>query len=129
VIIDWKDETELWEFQVPRLRGWWRRLEAVTPEGMPDSFGIFDKQTHWLERKIGRPSKDALRPKQIEFGLECMKRSISYHVCFGYKGDVIFFKDFSFTTRVYPAFWVQPSERLSQLVQRSAWAAPIEGGS
>jgi len=63
----WKDEGELWEFMATRLRGWWRRLEATYPEGLPDAFGLFDQRTHWLELKVGRPSRDAFEPKQIEF--------------------------------------------------------------
>jgi hypothetical protein len=118
MVLDWKDENELWDFQAPRLRGWWRRLEAAYPEGLPDSFGLWGGETHWLERKVGKPSRDALRPKQIEFGLQCLEKGISYHVCFGYKGEVLFFKDFSFTGQVYPRFWVPPRERLAQVVHQ-----------
>lgn len=102
----WKDEIELWDYQFPRLRGWWRRLEAAQPDGLPDSLGLWNGQTHWLERKVGKPAKSALRPKQIEFGLECMRRGVSYHVCFGYKGEVLFFTTFVFDTPVTPRFWV-----------------------
>jgi hypothetical protein len=103
--VTWANETLLWEYQLPRLRGWWRRLEASTPEGVPDSFGLWNAETHWLERKIGKPSKDALRPKQAEFGLECMRRGISYYVCFGYRDEVLFFKDYTFLIAVTPPYW------------------------
>lgn len=102
----WKDETELRDYLFPRLRGWWRRLEAIYPDGVPDSFGFYYGETHWLELKVGKPSKDLLRPRQIEFGLECMDRGISYHVCFGYQDEALFFKDFAFKTRAHPHFWV-----------------------
>lgn len=105
-MIDWKDETALWEYQAPRLRGWWRRLEATVPDGLPDSFGLYMRSTHWLERKIGKPSKDALRPKQIEFALVCLERGVSWHVCFGYQGEVLFFKDLSLTQPIRPSFWI-----------------------
>ena len=103
--MSWKDETALWEYQFPRLRGWWRRLEAATPEGMPDSFGLYDARTWWLERKVGKPSMALLRPKQVEFGLECMHRGVKYHVCFGYQGRVYFFDTFAFTAPVDPKYW------------------------
>ena len=104
--MSWKDETALWDYQFPRLRGWWRRVEAAQPDGLPDSLGLWNSQTHWLERKIGKPSKDLLRPKQIEFGLECMRRGVSYRVCFGYQGEILWYQDFAFLVQSVPTYWV-----------------------
>jgi len=112
----WKDEGELWEFMATRLRGWWRRLEATYPEGLPDAFGLFDQRTHWLELKVGRPSRDAFEPKQIEFALECIKRNASWHVAFGYRDEVLLFKDLALVAPVKPKFWVTPAERLHRIV-------------
>lgn len=119
-MIDWKDETALWEYQQPRLRGWWRRLEATTPDGLPDSFGLFRSRTHWLETKVGKPTIAVLRPKQIEFALVCRERGVSWHVCFGYQGDVLFFDDLTLSVPVRPMFWVPEPVRNSDAGARAS---------
>ena len=122
--MSWANEDLLWEFMVTRLRGRWRRLEAVTPEGMPDAFGLFDRQTHWLELKVGKPSRNAIDNKQAEFGLECMKRSVSWHVVFGYKNEVLFFPNLALVAPVKQKFWVSPAERLAESVAKAADEPP-----
>lgn len=102
----WKDETALWDDTLQkRLRGWWRRLEATVPDGLTDAFGLYMRQTHWLEIKVGKPSISVLRPKQVEFALACLERGVSWHVCFGYQGDVLFFNNLAITALAYPMFW------------------------
>jgi len=115
----WADEDALWGFLAPRLRGWWRRLEVVQPEGLPDSFGLFDNRVHWLELKLGKPGLKAFRPKQLEFAHECIKRGISWHVVFGHKSDVMFYAFPDCSTAITPGFWLTPPERLHASVERA----------
>lgn len=100
------DETALWKFIAPRMRGRWERLETVYPPGLPDSFGLFRNQTWWLEHKVGKPSLDALRPKQIEFAHECIDRRIPFWLCFGHQGAAIFFKGLDVSRPQVPPFWI-----------------------
>jgi hypothetical protein len=102
----WDSESELWSHLVAHMAGRWSRLEASYPEGMPDSFGLWMGRTIWLEHKVGKPDRNLLRPKQIEFGLECMQRGVPYWVCFGYRNDVMFFDSYVFMFPKWPKFWV-----------------------
>ena len=113
-MIVWKDEDQLWEYLVPRMRGTWRKLEASYPDGLTDSFGLWNGQTHWLEHKVGKPSIDVLRPKQREFAMDCRDRTVPWYVCFGWRGTVHFFDWHGLLTgrSVIPPFWVPPSVAL-----------------
>lgn len=127
-LIQWRDEDHLWEWMLPNLLGSWRKLEAITPDGLPDSFGLYHRSTIWLEHKIGRPSIDAIRPKQKEFGLDCMKRSVPYFVAFGYQGVIRFYDDFSFSRPVAPRWWrpfamMPPTGKGSRLAGRNGSAS------
>lgn len=104
-----KDEVALWEYIAPRMRGRWERLETIYPPGLPDSFGLFRNQTWWLEHKVGKPSLAALRPKQIDFAHECVKRSVPWWSCFGYRGSVLFFEGLQVERSVQPPFWIPAS--------------------
>jgi hypothetical protein len=105
MMITWANEDELWGTISPRLRGWPRRLEAAFPAGMPDAFTLWKGQTHWIELKLGKPSRSLMEPKQIEFGLECIKRGVSYRVCVGHQGRVLWYPDFSFTQVDTPKYY------------------------
>jgi len=110
----WRDEEHLWGYLKPRMRGKWWRLEASCPDGLTDSMGLWQGQTHWLEHKIGRPSVQLLRPAQRTFALECRDHGVPWYACFGYRGNAWFY-DFNgllTNTAVTPPFWVSPSEAL-----------------
>ena len=100
-----RDEDHLWELIRPRLRGWWRRLETVTPDGLPDCIGLWNLSTQWIELKVGKPGLNALRPAQRDFGYERMRYGIPVWTCFGYKGRVLFFLDFNFEVDRLPPFY------------------------
>lgn len=102
------DEDALWNHIQPHLRGWWRRLEAITPDGLADALGLFDGQTQWCELKVGKPSIKALRPAQRDFGYECMRYGIPIWTCFGYDGKARFFLNFDFRIERVPPFWRPP---------------------
>jgi len=101
-------EDDLWNAIRPNLRGRWWRLETVVPDGLPDTFGLWQGHTWWCELKIGKPATKKLRPKQIEFGYECLRQRIPFYVCFGYKGKPRFYRDFKFATEIKPPFYRTP---------------------
>lgn len=98
------DEDALWDYVSPRLRGWWTKLEAVTPDGLTDWLGLWDSRTWWCEAKIGKPGLDALRPSQRRFAYACIDNHIEHWTCFGYKGEARFFRDLDFDTERVPPF-------------------------
>lgn len=87
-----------------RLRGSWYRLEAITPDGMPDAFGLWQGKTWWLELKIGEPSLEALRPSQRRFIAAAKNRDVPVWCCFGYRNRPIFFSETDFLLPVEPPF-------------------------
>ena len=100
-----KDEKALWEYIRPRLRGRWSRVEAVTPEGMFDSWGLFGRGQIWMELKVGKPTINALRPSQHSFLIELVRHDQPAWTCFGYRGEVLFFEGLDFDTAVVPPFY------------------------
>lgn len=92
------DETALWNYVSPNLRGKWDRLEAVTPDGLTDWLGLWKGKTWWCEAKVGKPSLDALRPSQRRFAYACIDHGIEHWTCFGYRGEARFFRDLDFGT-------------------------------
>lgn len=88
------------------MRGKWWRLEAITPTGLTDSMGLFQGKTWWLEHKVGRPTLDVLRPKQLEFAHECIERGVPFWLCFGHRGSAVFFEGLTLTRPAVPAFWI-----------------------
>ena len=99
------DETALWDFIAPNLRGKWWRLEAVTPDGLPDALGLWTGKTWWLELKVGKPDLYALRPAQRDFGYECVSYSVPHWTCFGYRGEARFFFNLDLTEEMTPPFY------------------------
>ena len=102
-------EDELWDIIRPNLRGRWYRLESVVPDGLTDSFGLWENQTWWCELKVGKPGLTKLRPAQISFGYECMRHNVPLFVCFGYLGKPRFYRDFKFYQEVTPPFYRLPA--------------------
>ena len=110
----WRDEKHLWDYLRLRLRGTWMRLEAAVPEGLPDTLGLWDRETHWLELKVGKPSVDALRVPQRAFAMSCAAHDVSWHVCFGHRSNAWFYT-WPGLLRLEPHepdFWVPPIESL-----------------
>lgn len=103
----WADEKDLWAFLAPRLRGKWSRLEAGYPSGMPDAFGLWRRQTHWLELKVGPPDRRAFETDQVTFGFDCVRHKVPWFVCFGYRGVPIFFDTPALIEPRSPPFWVE----------------------
>lgn len=101
---NFKDEDELWQFVFPNLRGWWRRLEAIQPDGLTDWLGLWNNQTWWCEAKIGKPGLKSLRPSQRDFGRECIKRGVPIWTCFGYRRAPVFCLNFDFERPITPPF-------------------------
>ena len=78
-----RDETEVWNYQKPRLLGKWDRYELITPSGHPDVKGSHDKRIRYIENKVGTPSLKALEPSQhgyIRWLLQCYQE---VWLCFG----------------------------------------------
>ena len=75
------------------------------PDGLPDTFGLWDQQTWWCELKVGKPAIKKLRPRQIEFGYECIRHHIPFYTCFGWYGRPFFYCDFKFAIEVVPPFY------------------------
>lgn len=88
----------------PRLKGKWWRLEAITPDGLPDTMGLWNLKTWWCELKVGRPGRDALRASQREFAYDCIGQGLPIYTCFGYKGEVLFFMNLNFDDLIVPPF-------------------------
>jgi len=103
-----RDEKALWDFIRPRLRGKWSRVETVTPEGMFDSWGLYQQSQFWMELKIGKPTINALRPSQHDFLIELIRHGQPAWTCFGYKGEPLFFEGLNFEIAKVPPFY-QPS--------------------
>lgn len=102
------DETALWNYIAPNLKGRWERLEAVTPQGMPDSFGIWRGKTWWCELKVGVPKLEALRPEQRQFAYNLIDDGCEHWTCFGYKGDARFYRNLNFDIELVPRFYRAP---------------------
>lgn len=108
-------EKDLWRFLRPRLRGNWSRLEAVTPDGLADTLGLWQGKTWWLELKVGPVSLDALRASQRRFALNCKAAGVPYFVAFATSsGDVRFFSYLDLSRPVLPPFLRQPDRRASR---------------
>jgi hypothetical protein len=103
-VIRWSSETKLFEWLRPRLRGEWDRCELIFPAGIADAIGIYDGATHWLELKIGKPSIDKMEPEQISFATKCHRHGAPYWVCFGYRGEALFFRYLFFHHHEQPVF-------------------------
>lgn len=99
-------EDDLWEAIRGRLRGEWSRLEAITPDGLPDSFGLWRGRTWWLELKVGKPSLEALRPSQRRFIYSAQARDVPVWCCFGWRHRPVFFLRTDFTRQVAPEWLV-----------------------
>ena len=66
---------------------------------------MFRGQTHWMELKIGKPSLDALRPGQRDFGLECVAKGVPFWICFGHRHTPIFFAGVQVDVPTLPPWW------------------------
>ena len=47
-----RTEKQLWKWMKPRMKGTWRRVEAITPEGFPDVVGTHDGAIFFVELKV-----------------------------------------------------------------------------
>lgn len=90
--LNWRDERALWKYLQPRLLGKWMRIEATTPEGMPDLMGLFRGHVVFIELKLGKPSRLALRPAQREFLHDLTRYGCQGWTCFGYEKAALFFR-------------------------------------
>lgn len=128
-----KTEKKLWDHLATRMRGRWERLEAITPSGMPDCFGFYRGETHWLELKCGQPDFSALRSDQVAFGSACGAAGIPFWVCFGYRGRPIFFQGLNLTLQVQPPwFIISSATRLSggtSIARASSRRSPPTGSA
>lgn len=78
-----KTEKDIWKYLSPRLKGrGWRRIEAVTPPGIPDVLGFYGGQTIWIELKIGKPDMKRLEPGQYQFICDCLAEGVPVWVVF-----------------------------------------------
>ena len=102
------EKDDLWDLIRPTLKGKWSRLEAVTPAGVPDVFGLWNNTTWWLEMKIGRPSINALRSSQIDFACDCLRHGVPFWTVFGHQGQALYFRGITFTDQETPPFVVEP---------------------
>lgn len=78
-----RNEKQLWGWLEKRLIGRWNRVEAITPEGMPDVIGSYGGRVAFIELKVGEPNVRVLRPKQKEFLIQAQDWGAQVFVAFG----------------------------------------------
>lgn len=117
-MIRWASEPKLFEWLQPRLRGEWDRCEVSLPAGIADAIGLYDGATHWLELKLGKPGISKMEPEQISFATKCQRHGAPYWVCFGYRGEALFFRYLFFHQHVSPPFLRPRALRASSMAAR-----------
>lgn len=108
-----KDETQLWNYQKPRLLGRWDRYELIFPVGHPDVKGSFKKRVRYIENKVGLPSINRLEPSQVDYVKWLLGCDQEVWLCFGATDTkrVLFFMLFVAESRLWmsaatPDFWL-----------------------
>lgn len=87
-----RTEAHLWQHLRKRLRGIrWERVEAVTPVGLLDVYGLYRGQTIWIELKVGKPDVKRLEPQQHLFICDCLRAGVPVWVVFAHNGVLKWF--------------------------------------